>query len=263
MDDVEEKLRQHGVDVSSLSLLLSRGQEEIYALAVPTEDAVARWEALRGLVGVTGYWPVLGWGSQWLEGSDEYADYLKSGSTAEILAESERVDLDTWTQAQVDDYIESVKQELIYDNEEVGAIDYYEDVSGEWPEDALPYTTFSIPKDSATREPTPRSPIALVPTAVGWQVPALLRFRAGFVSPAVHVAMARRWNELYGAEIVGMLPDTIEMRVGRPPEARKDALALAKEQYVYCSDIVVQGTQTLQALAAGLQRGTAWFFWWD
>lgn len=251
MGELEAKLRQHGVDVSSLSLLLSRGQEEIYSLAVPTEDTVAHWEALRKLVVITGYWLVLGWGSQELEGDDEYVDYLKRGSTAEILAESERVDLDEWKQAQISDRLDFADREADYE------------VQGEWPANTSPYTTFSIPENTATGEPIPHSPIALVPTAISWHVPAILRFETWDGSSAVHVAMMKRWNELYGAEIVGMLPDTIEMWVGRPPETREAALALAREQFVYCYDIVVQGTQTIQALAAGLLRGTAWFFWWD
>jgi hypothetical protein len=71
VEELEAKLRQHGIDVSSLSLLLSRGNEEIYSLAVATEDAVAHWENLCGLVDATGYWAVLGWASQELEGDDE------------------------------------------------------------------------------------------------------------------------------------------------------------------------------------------------
>jgi hypothetical protein len=75
--------------------------------------------------------------------------------------------------------------------------------------------------------------------------------------------MAKRWHERYGAEIVGMLPDLIEMWVACPPTTREDALDLAKGQDIYCPDIVDQGTGTIQALAAGLLNGTAWFFWWD
>jgi hypothetical protein len=75
--------------------------------------------------------------------------------------------------------------------------------------------------------------------------------------------MARRWHGQYGAEVIGVFPDLLEMRVARPPLTQEDALDLAKEQYLCSNDIVIQGTQTLQALAAGLLGGTAWFFWWD
>lgn len=69
--------------------------------------------------------------------------------------------------------------------------------------------------------------------------------------------------DVYGAEIIGVLPDLMEMCVSRPPTTRDAALTRAKEQYIYCPDVVDQGTQTLQRLAAGLLNGTAWYFWWD
>ena len=60
-----------------------------------------------------------------------------------------------------------------------------------------------------------------------------------------------------------MTHDTIELHVARSPRTRDDALALAYEQYAYCSDIVDQGAGTLEALAAVLVHASVWFFWWD
>jgi hypothetical protein len=31
----------------------------------------------------------------------------------------------------------------------------------------------------------------------------------------------------------------------------------------YCEDVVLQGTLTLERLAATLLHGRVWFFWWD
>jgi len=44
---------------------------------------------------------------------------------------------------------------------------------------------------------------------------------------------------------------------------RDEALALALDQYVYCYDIVDQGTETVDALSAVLECSDYWFFWWD
>lgn len=62
---------------------------------------------------------------------------------------------------------------------------------------------------------------------------------------------------------VSMTHDVAELLVERPPKDRQVALALAEEQFIYCSDIVLQGTESIEALAVGLVGGSAWFFWWD
>ena len=79
----------------------------------------------------------------------------------------------------------------------------------------------------------------------------------------MHVAVHRKWREEYGAQIVGISGDTINMRVSRRPATREEALALAREQFLYCSDLVLQGTETLEVLAASLMESDWWYFWWD
>jgi hypothetical protein len=44
---------------------------------------------------------------------------------------------------------------------------------------------------------------------------------------------------------------------------RDAATTLAVEQFTYAYDIVEQGTQSIEALAAILLGGPMWFFWWD
>ena len=59
--------------------------------------------------------------------------------------------------------------------------------------------------------------------------------------PAFHVAALRAWRERYGAELVGLGADVMNLRVARRPATRDEALELARAQYVYCSDIIDQG----------------------
>ena len=47
------------------------------------------------------------------------------------------------------------------------------------------------------------------------------------------------------------------------PATKEEALALAWEQFVYCPDIVTQGTETVEVLAAALLNGPVWLFLWD
>lgn len=57
--------------------------------------------------------------------------------------------------------------------------------------------------------------------------------------------------------------DIIEFSVARPPQTAAEARALAREQFIYCTDIVMQGVGSEAALAATLQGSANWFFWWD
>jgi hypothetical protein len=77
------------------------------------------------------------------------------------------------------------------------------------------------------------------------------------------VAALRAWRDKYGAELIGLGSDVINLRVARKPATREEALELARIQHVYCNDIIFQGVGTYWALAAGLMRDDWWFFWWD
>lgn len=144
--------------------------------------------------------------------------------------------------------------------------EYYRSVEkGEWPEDARPAEDLTGHTDIVKRRPLKSVAICKVPTPRSWEVPAYLSFGAWNECPAPeeHVALLRCWHENYGADIITLSSDVIECTVSRPPTEREQALALAWEQFVYCSDIVFQGTQTLSSLAATLCGGKTWFFWWD
>src|SRR5262249_30768782 len=99
----------------------------------------------------------------------------------------------------------------------------------------------------------------------GWEIPAYLKFGAWNACPPPedHVAVMKYWHGLYGAEVVSIASNTVEMFVARAPRSRKKALELAREQYLYCYDIVIQGTETIDNLAATLLNGKVWYFWWD
>jgi Domain of unknown function (DUF4253) len=55
----------------------------------------------------------------------------------------------------------------------------------------------------------------------------------------------------------------MECTVARPPKTREEAMALAREQFFYCTDIVYQGTESLSLLGATVLNAKAWYFWWD
>jgi hypothetical protein len=53
----------------------------------------------------------------------------------------------------------------------------------------------------------------------------------------------------------------MDFRVKRLPTSREEALDLAREHYLFCTDTL--GELTLRERAALLIENDWWFFWWD
>jgi hypothetical protein len=131
---------------------------------------------------------------------------------------------------------------------------------GEWPASPSRAHGLSVAYESLT--PLPKVHIVLVPTDDPTTVPAHLQCGNWNACPApeYHVAALRHWREHYGAELVGLNMDVMDLRVARKPATRDEALDLARVQYAYCNDMV---DESLSALAADLMAHDWWNFWWD
>ena len=107
--------------------------------------------------------------------------------------------------------------------------------------------------------------IVTLPTNDWTTAPAYLRWGGwnACPPPEYHVAAFRSWRDRYGAELVGMSSDTLNIKVVSRPAHREEAQSLAREQYEYCPDIVDQGTGSVEVLAEGLLSSDWWGFWWD
>lgn len=240
---LEEVLRQHHIDVSSLSRPeYQRGGEEhvIYLLGVPVAQALSKWEVLRQLVSETGYWPVIGW------------DRIKKPPGEDDLVEDI---LEDGLHMNIQQWFEQEGRHTRVDEEIVRRST-----------DAPPaHFDFRIARGNCFF-PSLLAPIALVPTCDFWEAPAYLPVQGNEWDPsnAVQVAIMKYWNERWGAELVAMTSGTVEMRVLRPPTTWEEAFTLAKEQYIYAPDVVDQWLGgNFTALVKTLLNGHVWLFWWD
>lgn len=213
-------------------------------MVVPGWEALRMRETLLGRAGVT---PVI-MGSRddvrFIE--DAMAD--SGASLQEILGKADRFDADAWMRSMAEAEPERFAAPW-----------------GEWPQGTVEPSDLALHMDVPGSRPKPHVIIGLVPTPNPWEVPAHLRY-GGWgecPQPEVHVALHRRWHARFGATIACMSGDVIECVVERPPATRDEAYALAREQFAYCPDIVDQGMETVERLAATLLDGRTWFFWWD
>ncbi len=142
--------------------------------------------------------------------------------------------------------------------------DYYDLTAGA-AENLSPAQELSVHLDIFTGKPKNEIYIALVPVSDSWMIPAFLKIGGWNDCPtaAEHTAIFKYWHQHYGLRVAGITADVIELEIARPPTTPEQALLLAQQQFIYCPDIVYQGTQSVTALASTLLNGRVWFFWWD
>jgi hypothetical protein len=130
---------------------------------------------------------------------------------------------------------------------------------------AAPLHHFLVPRNALTGRIFPRIVVASVPTRESWAIPAYLDFGDwnDCPKPSEHVAVLRRWHEIYDAEVVCVSHDLLELRVGRPVTAPEDARRVAEEQAAYAPALMELGVGSIDALAQSLLGATVWSFWWN
>jgi len=107
--------------------------------------------------------------------------------------------------------------------------------------------------------------LILVPAPKSYEIPAYLKWHAFNYCPPTefHVAILKTWHERFGAVLVGIGNDFLEVIVSNPPKTLDEALQLAEEEYFYCPENINDRLGTLSGRAAELMVDSWWFFWWD
>jgi hypothetical protein len=250
MAGLKEVLGKNQIDASSLKVLFKRDGKEVCGLEVHGSQAVDLWRKLRGLAGETGCWPVILGGAEGLASHREMLESAKE-TPADIVGAAQKVDVAAWVKKRREE------------NAKNGPEASYE--TGKWPASPAVNNSFTIPTDILKQTPLPAVCVALIPTTRPWEVPAWLQFGGWNECPMpdVQVAFMKYWYDKYGAEVVGISHDVVEMQVARQPADKDAALELARQQFAYCEDIVTQGVGDVEALAASLLKSPIWYFWWD
>ena len=73
----------------------------------------------------------------------------------------------------------------------------------------------------------------------------------------------RSWEERFGATVMHIGFDTIDLLVERPALSPQAALAVAAEHFAFCMDNIYQGAGSISAYARQLTGAARWSFWWD
>ncbi len=221
-------------------------EELFYSLTIPSRRAMWTWEAARSVFDKTGYWPVI---SDDLLGLLEFwelsAIESENLTTADIVRMSEDIDASDWLQIQYQENLSAYKIQ-----------------EGDWPSNLKAnlngFDLLQTDKELA---------VLLCPTLEPWQVSAALRWGDSndAIAPHYHTAVHKKWHTQFGAELVCANTSTIEMKISKPPETDEETMAIAKEHFAYCPDLVTQkgAPRTIFSFAPELYRCRHWAFWWD
>jgi hypothetical protein len=110
-----------------------------------------------------------------------------------------------------------------------------------------------------------RSRLGLVHTERPADIPALIGW-TGTVGTTDDVAavsaVLRSWEERFGAVVIGIGYDTLELSVAAPPKSARRALAVAAEHRAFCPRSFTDQPGTMREFAAGLQGKRLWKFTW-
>src|SRR6266567_2610402 len=98
---------------------------------------------------------------------------------------------------------------------------------GEWPAEPSPSVELSVMK-KYNLTLLPNVHIALIPTDDWTTVPAHLRWGGWNACPRAeyHVAALRSWRDRFGAELIGLSSDRMDLRVAHRPDTVEQALEL-------------------------------------
>ncbi|WP_188187126.1 DUF4253 domain-containing protein [Nonomuraea sp. SYSU D8015] len=109
-------------------------------------------------------------------------------------------------------------------------------------------------------------PLGLVAAARGADALAVMGWQGALHHNEWMVPMAavvRSWEDRFGARVVSVGFNTLDLSVAAPPVDHEHALHVAAEHWTFCPDNVVQGPGDLQGYAEQIIGGHAWSFWWD
>jgi hypothetical protein len=260
MSVLQDILSKTASDASPIRELFTSDDGTVLYCTLPGgKSAFGSCQNLQRIAHLTRHWPILLGDEKRLRNLRELPE-LNPASVQETLEFAKTIDAQKWFADRARDRRAEL-EEYNPGEDPTHAIAPI----GEWPEEPRPHSYISAANEIVSREPLESCVIGFIPTLAHWEVPAHLHLGGWNECPeaAVHCALHRYWQEEYGARIFSVTSDTIEFVVQRPPTTKEHALRLAKEHFLYCADIVEQGTETLSGLGSSLLDGKTWFFWWD
>jgi hypothetical protein len=206
----------------------------------PATDPLACWRRLRGVHHRTGLWPFVA-GTQLVERLWQDATI---GHDPTAVARGLAIDAEAWP----------AEQAALAEAPDPAALRV--DPA------AVARAAAALPQVACTSRDTV---LGLIQAQHGYEVPGLLSWTGAInidVDAAHHVAVLRYWQQRYGAELVTLTFDQLELLVARAPQQLATIAKVAADLLGYCPDLA-DGAGTLERVATHVVPRRCWSLWWD
>lgn len=281
---------------SSVIQLPIHGSTEVaFAIEVNSAQRMNAWQVMRDYLPQTKRWPVFvacwintyqSW-QQTVFDSDLFSRFYfeeeaSEASPSEVIARAERVDLSAFMQARanfltydLDDDIDSLiagmsathgraptRSQLTdrVDAQQISNLIELEQWVFDWEQQNLNLPESYLPNLSYLEsfEPTGQvTALILLPTANSWESLAYLNFFGGH--SAAGIALLKKWQQQYQAELVCHYGTMLEFQVGIKPATPEAAFELACEQVALAPCTVQLPGISIREHARALMQIDRWF----
>jgi len=267
-DSIVAALKAGGLDAEACVPSVAGGA--VWRVEVPQGHAFATWAAIAKAATETKVWPIL-------RGNTGDVPEAVARDPAEVLAaaplgnvrdvlgprmEARRASLRDWI-PEVDRAADMDQLAALADASGIHEFIGSKTTGTPWPADPPEYTRVGLQTLKGLKGKP--STMLLIQIEHSSDVPAHLGFGGwnDCPEPEVQVAVLREWRQQYRAVPAALTGDVLECVVVNRPQTEAEAMRLAAEQWIFCDDIVGQGTQSVRQLAIQIWRAPTWFFWWD
>jgi len=248
------------------SFAATAGDEKIFRGELPAGRVVETWMKLARAASETKYWPIIrGAPDEDHEPVDCDVDAILGAVPAGRIREILKPRMEDRRQALAQlmpEFAKATDMDALARLADVTGIHLFRaNVEEPWPTEAPDRVSFHTVKEL---EGGPAE-VVLVRVEHSYEVLAHLGFGGwnDCPSPELQVAVLREWHKEYNAVPACITGDVLECAVVKRPQTEGEAMKLAAEQWIFCDDIVSQGTETVRRLAMEIWRSPNWFFWWD
>ena len=101
--------------------------------------------------------------------------------------------------------------------------------------------------------------LILLPVTSSWEALAYCHFFGAYEGSEYYIAVGKRWEEKYGAELVCHYGTMLQCRVQNPPRDPAEAWQLAREHDLLSSNTLASTGTSIRDYARGLTGMTRWF----